>query len=292
MGRFFSFLLILLAGCGGTKGYVSETLKSQLGQTFGRINRTVAGIQTANEITQGTSELGTATTQTLRTFELATTTGGKRDQDAEEITAWMERAITSGDCKTINNLSFGARPPGFAADPLRATQAGTAEFSINGEKCPAHFKLASTTTSEGAATFTLEYTSNLPEFAQLTGIKTAQMDGTILTKKNVDPMQDFTSELDLESALKMEGLLQTAEGDLLNVQITSTSQAKGFPAKGQISGTASTSMTLSFEEQSVELKTSTTIEDREMKVEYTLNGTSISKDDFIHFMGPGPLSPN
>jgi len=234
---------------------------------------------TVQAISQQMAESSAYTPQELNVMDslvmaFASSTGGQRDLDAEEMAGRLQKAVKDKACRVPSRMkSF--------SEVLDATS--DFEFSIKGNGCPIDlsFKVrAELHDQERRVHLALKYKLSDKSLEELVEIKSWSLEGTLTIKAEVasDSPEDPKVVLSIKGDLK--GDLSSVTDKDLKTSLT-IKGARNVTKIGVESGKMEKALAITYSDFTGELKTvRETIDGREVAPRQFLNGKELSQDEF------------
>ncbi len=236
-----SMTLVLMIGCG--KKSLSDEEKSTLSSTLesvGRVRRSADQTQS----NRNKMALGAVTEQ-------------QNDEATSKMATKISEKVSSGECKFEWVM------------PTQQSEQGNLKIAVSGEKCPVVYSLdvsfqatqTENSTSENVK-LSAQYKVQDEDFASLNDITAMDVKGEGSFQSTVEGTTVRT-----KGSLEMSGSLHSRQHGDIQVSMTLTQDGK---SQEQV-------LNLEYPDFDVELKA---VSDDEGKVEYSLNGDSLSKEEW------------
>lgn len=264
----------LLSGC-GQKELTPEQSKQFMG-TLGNLSKGFVVVQAVSQqMAESTAQVPAENFFRNMVTAFASSTGGKRDQDAEEMAARLQKAVKDKSCR------IPVRMKGFN-EAVNASE--SFEFSIKGKGCPIDlsFKAKAEIKGDGerGIEFALHYTLNDKDLEELVDIKSWNLKGNLTVKAEVK--SDSTTDPRVAMTLKGEldgELSSVVDGELKSYVRISGEQV--LTKDGVESGKRELAVGIGYKDFTGEMKSVTeVIEGAEQKTRQFLNGKEMSEEEF------------
>lgn len=267
---------VLLTACGGGSGGLTRDQQQKFGDGIQNVGRLATVIRSTGQRFGGVETAGSGT-------------GGRRDQDVEEMEAKIEKAVDKGLCKIPN--AFPAIPT--LSPDLRSSrppEIANEVFSISGDECPLTASMTIQATGDSKSTgevqVQFEYTLRDKELIDIVQVDSGKVTGKYFFQLEAGggtPESEFLGAtiypFKMESRWSLNGSFHSvADGDVgFEMAMNCTNRAK---SPLEFAGESSFSLTARFKDFVAELVATSKPTQDTAPGEFRLGSRKLSAEEF------------